>query len=109
MAEYTSLKEKNKMDGLIRIFGNTPEGVQMAKLVCKSQMGQVTEEDKIRYTQTIEEDLGAIKAELEYGCIPPLEKPITAEQNEKLKLMIQQEGSEMGIPQPDIIKLLEQC
>lgn len=103
MDEYTSLKEKSKMEGLIRIFGNTPEGIQMAKLVCKSQMGQVTEEDRKKYTQRIEEDLGDLKAELEYGCIPPIEKPITQEQNEKIKNMLLEK------PDADIIKLLEQC
>lgn len=107
MSEYTSLKEQAKMESLIRLFGKTPEGIRMAKLVCKSQLGQVSEEEKQKYVETIEEDLAALKSELEYGCIPPQEKPITPEENERMKREALEECKQMGMtPTPALMDIL---
>lgn len=85
MSEFTSIKEKKQWEGLLKVFGDTENGRAMAKLVFKAQNGQITEEDRNAYVKRIEDDLVMIRAELEEGCIPPIDHIITPEENERLK------------------------
>lgn len=85
MAEFMSIKEKKQWEGLLKIFGDTENGRQMAKLVFKAQNGQITEEDRHAYAKKMADDLALIRTELEEGCIPAIDHIITPEENERLK------------------------
>lgn len=85
MTEFTSIKERKQWEGLIKVFGDTENGRQMAKLVMKAQNGKITEEDRIAYAKKIEDDLAMIRAELVEGCIPAIDHIITPEENDRLK------------------------
>ena len=85
MAEFTSIKERKQWEGLLKVFGDTENGRQMAKLVMKAQNGQITEEDRNAYAKKMEDDLAMIRSELQEGCIPAIEHIITPEENERLK------------------------
>jgi hypothetical protein len=85
MSEFTSIKERKQWEGLLKVFGDTENGRQMAKLVFKAQNGQITEEDRNAYVKKMEDDLAMIRTELQEGCIPAIEHIITPEENERLK------------------------
>jgi hypothetical protein len=85
MSEFTSIKERKQWEGLLKVFGDTENGRQMAKLVFKAQNGQITEEDRNAYAKKMEDDLAMIRTELQEGCIPAIEHIITPEENERLK------------------------
>ena len=85
MAEFRSIKEQKQWEGLLKIFGDTENGRQMAKLVFKAQNGQITEEDRNAYVKKMENDLAMIRTELQEGCIPAIDHIITPEENERLK------------------------
>lgn len=85
MTEFTSIKERKQWEGLIKVFGDTENGRQMAKLVFKAQNGQITEEDRHAYAKKMEDDLAMIRSELQEGCIPAIDHIILPEENERLK------------------------
>ena len=85
MTEFTSIKQKKQWEGLLKVFGNTENGREMAKLVFKAQNGEITEEDRNAYAKRIEDDLALFREELVEGCIPAIDHIITPEENERLK------------------------
>jgi hypothetical protein len=109
MSEFTSLKQKKQWENYLKIFGNSENGRQMARLVMRASNGEITEEERQAYIRQKEEDLAAIKEELEYGCIPAIDHIITPEENERLKreliekekpqlFELEQEAVDAGIP-----------
>jgi hypothetical protein len=61
MSTITTSREMKIVENINRILGNSPQAQEIKSIVLKAALGQMTEEDKIKYWEEKQRDLEEIK------------------------------------------------
>jgi len=61
MSSITTSREMKIVENINRILGNSPQSQEIKSIVLKAALGQMTEEDKIKYWEEKQRDLEEIK------------------------------------------------